>query len=80
MDGLEEGDVVVEDEVDTSPLLCGTLAYTHTYIYIYMVWSAAAGEKGREVGWEFIAREFRPFFLEKKKTSNLPASSVGWCQ
>lgn len=29
MDGLEEGDVVVEDEVDTSPLLRGKLAYIY---------------------------------------------------
>lgn len=63
MDGLEEGDVVVEDEVDTSPLLRGTLAY----IYVYMVWSAAAGEKRREVRWEF-AREFRNMFLSKLQT------------
>lgn len=44
VDGLEEGDVVVEDEVDTCPLLRGTLAC----IYRYMVWSAAAGERGEK--------------------------------
>lgn len=43
MDGLEEGDVVVEDEVDTSPLLRGMLASIYN-----MVWSAAAGEKGEK--------------------------------
>lgn len=60
MDGLEEGDVVVEDEVDTSPLLCGTLAY----ICVYGM-ERSSGRKGREVGWEF-AREFRNMFLSSK--------------
>lgn len=49
MDGLEEGDVVVEDEVDSSPLLRGTLAYI--YIYIYGM-ERSIGRKGREMGWD----------------------------
>lgn len=53
VDGLEEGDVVVEDEVDTCPLLRGTLAY----IYIYIIWHVAQQRaKGARngMGWELL--------------------------
>lgn len=62
MDGLEEGDVVVEDEVDTGPLLRGRLAYIDIWYR-----SAAADEKGREVGWEVLVN-FEPCFLSKLQT------------
>lgn len=45
MDGLEEGDVVVEDEVDTCPLLHGTLAYIYRYIWYGAQQRAKKGEK-----------------------------------
>lgn len=67
MDGLEKGDVVVEDEVDTCPLLRGTLAYI--YIWYGAQQRAKRGEKW-DVNFEHVSF----------KTSNLPASSVGWCQ
>lgn len=60
MDGLEEGDVVVEDEVDTSPLLRGTLAY------IYGMKRSSGRQKARSgMG---IVREFRNLFLSKLQT------------
>lgn len=67
MDGLEEGDVVVEDEVDTSPLLRGTLAYIDIWYGVQQ--RATRGEKW-DVNFEHVSF----------KTSNLPASFVRWFQ